>query len=88
MAGPREWWGTVLHPAGSQAPGVFLRGLCWGQLCAIFELTTWMRVLSGSLGYLQMTLSWEHVSICWKRGWLCRETWNTWVNGQSQQNEG
>ena len=26
------------------------------------------------------TLSWEHVSICWKVGGLCKETW---MNGQS-----
>ena len=26
------------------------------------------------------TLNWEHVSICWKVGGLCRETW---MNGQS-----
>ncbi|KAF4799869.1 hypothetical protein TURU_051377 [Turdus rufiventris] len=29
------------------------------------------------------TLSWEHVSICWKVGGLCRETWNGWMDGQS-----
>ncbi|RMC06334.1 hypothetical protein DUI87_15765 [Hirundo rustica rustica] len=61
---------VVVNGAASswgQAPVVSLRGLCWGQLCSIFLLTTWMRELSLSLVNLQMTLSWESVLICWKR---------------------
>ncbi|TRZ15396.1 hypothetical protein HGM15179_011710 [Zosterops borbonicus] len=66
-----------------QSPVVSPRGLCWGQLCSVFSLMTWMRVLSLSLVNLQMTLSWECVLICWKVGGLCRETWNSWMDGQS-----
>ncbi|TRZ18418.1 hypothetical protein HGM15179_008659 [Zosterops borbonicus] len=32
-----------------QSPVVSLRDLCWGQLCSIFSLMTWMRVLTLSL---------------------------------------
>ncbi|RMC10305.1 hypothetical protein DUI87_13107 [Hirundo rustica rustica] len=56
-----------------QAPVVSLRGLCWGQLCSIFLLMTRMRLFNLSLVNLQMTLSWEHVSICWKGGGLRRD---------------
>ncbi|RMC13004.1 hypothetical protein DUI87_10533 [Hirundo rustica rustica] len=64
---------VVVNGAASswgQAPVVSLRGLCWGQLCSVFLLTTWMRELN--LSFLQMTPSWERVSICWKVGWLFR----------------
>ena len=68
---------------GGQSPVVSLRGLCWGQFCSTFLLTTWMRVLSLPSANLQMTQSWEGVSISWKVGGLCRETWNDGRDGQS-----
>ncbi|RMC13426.1 hypothetical protein DUI87_10964 [Hirundo rustica rustica] len=40
---------VVVNGAASswgQSPVVSLRSLCWGQLCSIFLLMTWMRVLS------------------------------------------
>ncbi|TRZ10607.1 hypothetical protein HGM15179_016504 [Zosterops borbonicus] len=77
---------VVVNGAGSswgQSPVVFLRGLCWDQLCSIFSLMTWMRVLNLSLVNLRMTLSWVLVLTTWKIRWLCREIWNGWVNGQS-----
>ena len=45
-----------------------------GPLLFNILLTIWMRVWSPSLVNSQMTLSWEHVSICWEVGALCRET--------------
>ncbi|RMC06694.1 hypothetical protein DUI87_16135 [Hirundo rustica rustica] len=60
---------VVVNGAASswgQSPVVSLRGLCWGQLCSIFLLMTWMKAWSLSLVNLQMTLSWERVSTCWK----------------------
>ncbi|RMC06974.1 hypothetical protein DUI87_16426 [Hirundo rustica rustica] len=77
---------VVVNGAASswgQSPVVSLRGLCWGQLCSIFLLMTWMKAWSLSLVNLQITLSWECVLTCWKDKGLCRKTWNGWTDGQS-----